>query len=49
MGWNKGNAVYTLGQIKTLWDQGLLKINREYQRGFVWSERFQKDLIISLF
>lgn len=49
MEWNKGNAVYTLGQIKTLWDQGLLKINREYQRGFVWSERFQKDLIISLF
>ncbi|MCK5867598.1 MAG: DUF262 domain-containing protein [Mycoplasmataceae bacterium] len=48
MRWNLSSGNYTLGDIDKLFKAKKLIINKEYQRGFVWSDRFQRDLIISL-
>lgn len=48
MRWNVNSGSYTIGDLVRLYKSKRLIINRSYQRGFVWSARFQRDLIVSL-
>ena len=43
-----GTGSYALLALKILDSQNKIHFNKKYQRGFVWSERFKRDLIISL-